>query len=213
MSILKVRKRDRTRELLIRTAMQVFAEAGVAAASVQQIAARAGVANGTFYFHFRTKEEVLAAVAERLAVEHCERISQSQIGISEGAERMAIGNRRYIQLAVEAPEQARVLLSVLSVAPELMAKIARYPAADLRLGQRQGDFDVPDQRAALDLVAGTVREAMQRALAGPVRRTYPADIATMVLRALGVPKARAEAIARRPLPPLPPAEEKGTISA
>ena len=66
MSITKLRKRDRTRDLLIRTAMQAFGEQGVADASVQQIAARAGVANGTFYVHFRTKEEILAAVAERL---------------------------------------------------------------------------------------------------------------------------------------------------
>jgi AcrR family transcriptional regulator len=204
MSITKPRKRDRTRDLLIRTAMQAFGEQGVAGASVQQIAARAGVANGTFYVHFRTKEEILTAVAERLAVELCERISQSQTAIASGAERMAIGNRRYIQLAIEAPDQARLLLSVGAAAPELTAGIARYPAADLRLGQRQGDFQVTNHRAALDLVMGTVREAMQRALAGPVPRGYPSDIAALVLRALGVPPAEADIIARRPLPPLPP---------
>jgi AcrR family transcriptional regulator len=207
MSITNPRKRDRTRELLIRTAMQAFAEAGVADASVQQIAARAGVANGTFYVHFRTKEEVLAAVAERLAVDLCERISQSQATIPEGAERMAIGNRRYIGLALEAPEQARLLLSVGAAAPELLATIARYPEADLRLGQRQGAFQFASRPAALVLVMGTVREAMQRALAGPVPRSFPSDIATMVLRALGVPPAKAEAIAKRPLPPLPTANE------
>lgn len=204
MSITKPGKRDRTRDLLIRTAMQAFAEEGVAGASVQRIAARAGVANGTFYVHFRTKEEVLAAVAERLAVEHCERISRSQAAIASGAERMAIGNRRYIQLALEAPEQARLFLSVGAAAPELMETIARYPAADLRLGQRQGDFQVANQRAALDLVLGAVREAMQRVLAGPVPRGYASDIAAMILRALGVPSAKADSVARRPMPPLPP---------
>ena len=209
MSITKPRKRDRTRDLLIRTAMQAFAADGVAGASVQQIAARAGVANGTFYVHFRTKEEILAAVAERLAVGLCERISRSQATIASGAERMAIGNRRYIQLAIEAPEQACLLLTVGAAAPELMAGVARYPAADLRLGQRQGDFQVANQRAALDLVMGTVREAMQRALAGPVPRGYPSEIAAMVLRALGISPAQADIIARRPLPPLPPEPEPG----
>jgi AcrR family transcriptional regulator len=208
-SITRPRKRDRTRELLVRTAMQVFAEAGVAGASVQQIAARAGVANGTFYVHFRTKEDVLASVAERLAVELCERISESQAAIPEGAERMAIGNRRYILLAIEAPEEARLLLSVVGASPELMANIARYPEADLRLGQRQGDFKVASRQAALDLVQGTVREAMQRALQGPVPRDYPSVIAGMVLRALGVPPDRADSIARRPLPPLPPLARDG----
>ncbi len=131
----------------------------------------------------------------------CERIEASCAGVPEGAERMAIGNRRYIGLAIEQPDQARLMQALLVAAPSLLSRLDRYVEADLRLGEKQGAFDFPHRRTALDMIQGTITMAMHRAVSGPVPRTY---VATLVLRGLGVPSAAAEAIARRPLPPLPP---------
>jgi AcrR family transcriptional regulator len=58
---------QRNRSLLLRAAAQAFAEYGVDV-PVEQIARRAGVAKGTLFRHFPTKERLLAAVlSERLA--------------------------------------------------------------------------------------------------------------------------------------------------
>ena len=53
----------RNREQLLAAAEQEFAERG-AAASVADIARRAGVAKGTVFRHFATKEELMTAVVE-----------------------------------------------------------------------------------------------------------------------------------------------------
>src|SRR5215467_15680527 len=52
-------KRLQTRERLMGAAIAEFARAGMAEADVSAIVAAAGVAHGTFFFHFPSKEHVL----------------------------------------------------------------------------------------------------------------------------------------------------------
>ncbi|MFX8653243.1 TetR family transcriptional regulator, partial [Acinetobacter baumannii] len=80
--------RERTRRQLIDAAIRVFAEKGVANSSIQEIAVAAGVANGTFYNHFPTKEAVMEAVAVQTARILSERIDESYRHITDAAERM-----------------------------------------------------------------------------------------------------------------------------
>ena len=53
-------QRQETRQRVYAAAVAEFKRAGMAAADVGVIAKEAGVARGTFYFHFPTKEHVLA---------------------------------------------------------------------------------------------------------------------------------------------------------
>ena len=53
-------QRQQTRQRVFAAALAEFKRTGMAAADVRDIAAAAGVARGTFYFHFPTKEHVLA---------------------------------------------------------------------------------------------------------------------------------------------------------
>ena len=53
-------QRQETRQRVYAAAVAEFRRAGLAAADVTVIAREAGVARGTFYFHFPTKEHVLA---------------------------------------------------------------------------------------------------------------------------------------------------------
>ncbi|OBG58706.1 MULTISPECIES: TetR/AcrR family transcriptional regulator [unclassified Mycobacterium] len=58
-------KRLQTRERLMGAAIAEFARAGMAEADVGAIVAAAGVAHGTFFFHFPTKEHVLLELERR----------------------------------------------------------------------------------------------------------------------------------------------------
>lgn len=52
-------RRQQTRERVLDAAVAEFKRAGMAGADVNAIAAAAGVAHGTFFFHFPSKEHVL----------------------------------------------------------------------------------------------------------------------------------------------------------
>ncbi|MGE2833694.1 TetR/AcrR family transcriptional regulator [Mycobacterium sp. SMC-4] len=58
-------KRLQTRERLLGAAVAEFKRAGVTAADVHEIVTAAGVAHGTFFFHFPTKEHVLLELERR----------------------------------------------------------------------------------------------------------------------------------------------------
>jgi TetR/AcrR family transcriptional repressor of uid operon len=58
-------RRLQTRQRILGAAIAEFKRAGMAAADVGAIVASAGVAHGTFYFHFPTKEHVLLELEAR----------------------------------------------------------------------------------------------------------------------------------------------------
>jgi AcrR family transcriptional regulator len=58
-------KRLQTRERLLGAAIAEFKRAGMAGADVGAIVSAAGVAHGTFFFHFPTKEHVLLEMEHR----------------------------------------------------------------------------------------------------------------------------------------------------
>jgi AcrR family transcriptional regulator len=53
---------------LLDAALHVFAEHGIAAAKLEEIAARAGVSKGTIYLYFESKEELFREVVRQLLV-------------------------------------------------------------------------------------------------------------------------------------------------
>lgn len=198
-------KRERTRQQLLVAAAKVFAEKGVETAAIQEIAAVAGVANGTFYNYFQTKEAILEAAAIHYGVSYCERITASYAHIKDGAERMAIGGRHYMTLAVEQPQLARFMLSVAVSSNIWDDRIRPYVYADLLMGIRQKRFHVASKEAAMDLITGTNMAGMRSLLGGSASRSHISAVAASILRGLGMEPEEADEVARRPLPPLPPA--------
>jgi len=69
-------KRLQTRERLMGAAVAEFKRAGIAAADVGAIMAAAGVAHGTFFFHFPTKEHVLLELEQRTEEDIAKQLSR-----------------------------------------------------------------------------------------------------------------------------------------
>jgi len=207
-------KRQRTQAQLLHAAVRVFVERGIGAATMQEIALSAGVTTATLYNHFSTKEELVQRLASTLAETLCRAIDDSYAHVTDGAERMSIGQRRYVRLAAESPAWTLLLLDVMAIAPDVMAMIERYPLEDLRIGVRQKKFKVPSEAAALDAITGICSYAMRRVALGLAPEHHDVACATLVLRALGMPPDEAARIAKRPLPPLQSGEQRaGTTPA
>jgi AcrR family transcriptional regulator len=206
-------KRERTQAQLLHAAVSVICERGLQGATMQQVAQAAGVTTATLYNHFSTKEALVERLAVTLAQTLCRAINDSYGHITDGAERMAIGQRRYVRLAAESPAWALLLLDVLAASPAVLGEIEKYPLADLRLGVKQKKFKVPSEAAAMDAINGVCANAMRRVALGLAPARHDAACAAMVLRALGVAAEEAAQVVARPLPPLDEADEGAKAAA
>ena len=108
-------KRLQTRERLMGAAIAEFKRSGIAEADVSAIVAAAGVAHGTFFFHFPTKEHVLLELErreeERIA-KQLDRYVDSKRNLSSRTSAATCepdeATARHLELAhplVQAPEQ------------------------------------------------------------------------------------------------------------
>jgi AcrR family transcriptional regulator len=61
----RLEQKQKTREQLFASAMDLFASRGFEAVSIEDIVKASGVARGTFYFHFPTKDDVLLEAIRR----------------------------------------------------------------------------------------------------------------------------------------------------
>ncbi|WP_376796904.1 TetR/AcrR family transcriptional regulator, partial [Thermogemmatispora sp.] len=61
----KEKQRQEREALILQAAEEVFCEKGYHETSIEEIAARVGIAKGTVYLHFASKEELLAALFQR----------------------------------------------------------------------------------------------------------------------------------------------------
>lgn len=76
----RTRRGMRTRDALVAAARRIFERDGYLDARIVDIAAEAGVATGSFYTHFASKEDVFAAVLARLQDE------MLHAGVSDGGD-------------------------------------------------------------------------------------------------------------------------------
>lgn len=193
-------KRDRTRRQLIGAAITVFSARGVADTALHEIAAAAGVTIGTVYNHFRSKTEIVRAVAITIAEMIRTRSPPGRAELKTGTEQIAAGCRRYLGLAETSPAWALLILDVASVDPAFRKTITGFVSTDLRKGFRSGEFTVDSEAAALDLVIGATMEGMRNIARGTSRKGHAAQVTAAILRSLGVSPAKARQVATRPLP-------------
>ncbi|GAA1791724.1 TetR/AcrR family transcriptional regulator [Nostocoides veronense] len=68
------RKSERTRELVVETALRLFRERGYDATTMRLIATEAGVSQGNAYYYFDGKEALVQELYVRIQAEHRERL-------------------------------------------------------------------------------------------------------------------------------------------
>src|SRR3974377_266647 len=73
-----VRKGSSTRDAIVKLALRMIAEKGVAGTSVLEITQTLGISNGTFYYHFVNMEQLLEDVGLRVVASLIEESKQAR---------------------------------------------------------------------------------------------------------------------------------------
>ena len=194
------KKRERTRRGLIDAAVRLFARKDVGEIALLDVATEAEVASGTIYNYFRSRDEVVEAVALALANEFSETIALQSESIQSGVRRLAIGVRMFIRRAIADPDWASAVIRVVHFDQAMRSNIASYVLADLRAGKEEGALHYSDEGIALDLLVSCTLGAMRSAVEGRSIDEHDVLVAEMVLKALGATPARARKLARQELP-------------
>ena len=156
----------------------MFAERGVGNATVGDIVKEAGVAQGTFYLYFDSKDDAVLAVAERLADATVESIERAVAAPDAGAVdklfalRDAFGDSAALAGASELIEIIHLPGRRGDPRPPAAIDANALGGDRGRIAEQgvdEGVFAVPDTHAAARVVLGGAAE--RRALGSPARRT------------------------------------------
>ena len=90
---LKEKQRQEREELILQAAEKVLAEKGYYETSVDEIAARVGIAKGTVYLHFPSKEDMVVAILKRNA--------RALVELVEAAAAAARSNREKLEAVLQ----------------------------------------------------------------------------------------------------------------
>ena len=99
------------RDLILKAATKLFARRGFFNAQVADVAREAGVAAGTVYLYFQSKDDLLISIFERTMHEGLEAARQALAGVSDPVERL----RRLALVHLERLGQDRDLAVVFQV--------------------------------------------------------------------------------------------------
>ncbi|MFI9532951.1 TetR/AcrR family transcriptional regulator [Nocardia fusca] len=125
----KSRRGIRTRAALIAAAREVFEADGFVDARISDITRTAGVASGSFYTHFDSKEEVFAAVAEQVREEMLHPHVRARAGSDDPRDWIAAANREYLRSYRRNARLMAVLEQVSRVDPQFAALRAERASA------------------------------------------------------------------------------------
>jgi AcrR family transcriptional regulator len=195
-------RRARMRRTLVEAALLVFAEKGVDASVIDDVITAAGVSRGTFYNYFRTNAELLIAANEELGNELVRHIEERVASLPTPAARLATGIRLYFDVAQRFPLLAHFLARVGPQAAAPSNLLYTYLPVHLAAGMKCGEFIGMSTRAALDIIVGTGILVVTRTSACEADDNYLHACLLGLMRSLGYPSERAEALVATPLPSL-----------
>jgi AcrR family transcriptional regulator len=193
------RRRALTRQALTGAAAELIAAKGVAGLRIQEITERADVALGSFYNHFKTKDELVEAVVAETIEVRAEAIVERMGSIEDPAAVVSFACRRVVQIAYEEPELAWLFVHLDRADVLFEAMVLPYWMETLERGIALGRFDIRDTHIALTGVTGGALAVMRAVLDGRYGADADAVFAEGVLRSLGLDRADAHQIVSRDL--------------
>ena len=126
------RRREKTRIDLLAAAERVIASKGYHQTRIADIATEADVGLGTFYLHFKTKNEIFIELIETGAAELREMINAAKAGVESVEEKLRITIGTILDAAAEHPEQFRIVFGHGPAFLDLMVRVHEMFIEDLR---------------------------------------------------------------------------------
>jgi AcrR family transcriptional regulator len=193
------RRRARTRSALIAAGQHLFARHPLESVSIDDIAAAADVAKGSFYNYFDDKEGLATAIIERVQADCEHHIALANQAVVDPAHRMARAMAVVVVYAHDHPDRVQAMLALSGrrrdIAAPLNAGVTRDISEGLDGGQFKGITVQSGVVLALSLISVAIDLLQSHDAQGAGTATAVVrEIGAALLRALGVDAAQAPEI-------------------
>jgi AcrR family transcriptional regulator len=153
-----------TRAALLAAGAAVAARDGLAGMSVNRVVAEAGVAKGTFYVHFRDREEFIDALHEGFYERATAAMTEATKGIPEGARRLQVATEAYLDACLADSAIKALALEARAGGGLTEAMEQRHERSTALAVPSFKAMGWPDARAAAQLLSAMTNEIAVREL-------------------------------------------------
>jgi AcrR family transcriptional regulator len=185
------RRRDDARRRMLDAAVELIGESGVEGLRMREIGERADVGFGSFYSHFASKEELVAAVVADRVAAVTGPIMERAYACVDPAEGIAVAHRLFLRVALADPTLARMIVQL---GEGELSDATGQALGGLLARDGRGDPDV-----LVPFAVGATLAVLRRMTEGRINPGFEDRSARVLLRACGVPDAEAAEIAAAPL--------------
>jgi AcrR family transcriptional regulator len=204
-------RRARTRAKLLDAAYRLFAMHGADARTIDDVLVEAGVARGTFYNHFKTRDELFEAVGEDITASIGAIILPAITGLSDPAARLALAFRMFVRFAVADEARGWILLRTIPLGGSLNEEMKALVQSEFEAALAGRALQFVSATVAIDLVIGMHIMTIHRALVERAGNTAIDEAAAALMVALGVPHVEAKRMAFAPIPDSPSSRQINSL--
>lgn len=192
-------KSARTKAQLMDATISVIAGQSIDGATVHEITKIAGVANGTFYAHFKDKDEIISAVTEAIAFEIARQLDKLMSDVDCAITRVATGTRLFMDIVCQNPNLGWAFLKAYYAIPAFRLRVGVFMRSDITRGIKQGVFCDTTDDFLMECIGGLVASAAMSRLSGKVGPEAGIRAAELQLQLLGVAPKTAKKATSKPL--------------
>jgi AcrR family transcriptional regulator len=192
-------KPDRTRARILDAAVSVMARKGMEAATAQEIAREAGIANGTFYLYFKDGKEAKLAASLASIMEVLDRLGELLAHVDVMDVRVGWTGRCIVEMACKDEMLGWALCHAIWTVGEVREQTGSYLRGHLLLGKEQGVFAPEVDNGLVAIISAMVAAAIAARLRGEVGEQAGPQLADLILTMLGVSRERVIEIAYGPM--------------
>lgn len=196
------RRRERSRAALISAAREVMGQKGVDATTIADITEAADLGFGTFYNHFKTKDEIVEAAMAELVDQLGDQIDALIGPIDDPFFAQVVAWNQVIEAAIADPMIGWFIMrsaKTMGIMNEgLMGRFHR----DAQAAVKSGHFKIRDMKVTSILIGAGILAIINGRLMGTLDEKQVKEGVALLVSNLGLSVDEARVLANRPMPRL-----------
>ena len=181
-------KKDRTRAAIIDSAINIIAKKGFQKSSIQEMAKNAGIANGTFYNHYKDRKSIFEDVANLIAIELVKVIEENEVKTKKPAQKLINSTKQFIKRSVQVPEWGLIFLEATDFSVRLEKDISNSLIKDIKSGIRDKSFLVKYDDFLVEQIMIIVLHSISHQLENGINKQITDKTINTILRVLNYKK-------------------------